>query len=41
MYHTPDLAGLLKKALPSRFNESIGLMHIKAFVFDDDIILSG
>ncbi|CAG8529520.1 6754_t:CDS:2, partial [Paraglomus occultum] len=41
MYHTPDLAGLLKKTLPSRFNESIGLMHIKAFVFDDDIILSG
>ncbi|CAG8834038.1 4675_t:CDS:2, partial [Racocetra persica] len=39
-YHTPDLKGILKKFLPSRFNEGIGLMHIKAYGFDDNLILS-
>lgn len=41
MYHTPDLTGLLKKTLPQRFNESIGLMHLKLYGFDNKIILSG
>ncbi|CAG8740510.1 4205_t:CDS:2, partial [Acaulospora morrowiae] len=41
LYHTPDLKGVLKKLIPPRFNESIGLMHIKAFGFDDNLMLSG
>ncbi|KAI7862237.1 hypothetical protein BDF14DRAFT_1858466 [Spinellus fusiger] len=41
MYHTPDLKGLLKKTLPQRFNESIGLMHMKVYGFDDTVMLSG
>ncbi|KAI9338885.1 hypothetical protein BD770DRAFT_422442 [Pilaira anomala] len=41
MYHTPDLTGILKKALPQRFNESIGLMHLKVYGFDNTVMLSG
>ncbi|KAI7894006.1 uncharacterized protein EV154DRAFT_499890 [Mucor mucedo] len=41
MYHTPDLTGLLKKTLPARFNESIGLMHLKVYGFDNKVMLSG
>lgn len=41
LYHTPELKGLLKKALPQRFNEGIGLMHMKIYGFDDAIMLSG
>jgi CDP-diacylglycerol--glycerol-3-phosphate 3-phosphatidyltransferase len=41
MYHTPDLTGLLKKTLPQRFNESIGLMHLKVYGFDNKVMLSG
>lgn len=41
MYHTPDLKGVLKKTLPPRFNESIGLMHLKVYGFDDTVMLSG
>ncbi|KAG2182016.1 hypothetical protein INT43_006942, partial [Umbelopsis isabellina] len=41
LYHTPDLNGILKKALPQRFNEGIGLMHLKVYGFDNNVILSG
>ncbi|KAI8098751.1 uncharacterized protein BX664DRAFT_319510 [Halteromyces radiatus] len=41
MYHTPDLKGVLKRTLPPRFNESIGLMHLKVYGFDDTVMLSG
>ncbi|KAI8375670.1 hypothetical protein EDC96DRAFT_303459 [Choanephora cucurbitarum] len=41
MYHTPDLTGILKKTLPPRFNESIGLMHLKVYGFDNSVMLSG
>lgn len=41
MYHTPDLKGILKKTLPPRFNETIGLMHLKLYGFDDSVMLSG
>ncbi|KAI8981874.1 hypothetical protein BDF20DRAFT_818683 [Mycotypha africana] len=41
MYHTPDLTGLLKRTLPQRFNESIGLMHLKLYGVDNSIMLSG
>ncbi|KAI9492351.1 hypothetical protein BDB00DRAFT_828653 [Zychaea mexicana] len=41
LYHTPDLTGMLKKTLPQRFNEGIGLMHLKIYGFDDSVMLSG
>ncbi|CDS04092.1 hypothetical protein LRAMOSA07047 [Lichtheimia ramosa] len=41
LYHTPDLTGVLKKTLPQRFNEGIGLMHLKIYGFDDSVMLSG
>ncbi|CAO3678833.1 unnamed protein product [Rhizopus stolonifer] len=41
LYHTPDLTGILKKALPQQFNETIGLMHLKLYGFDQTIMLSG
>ncbi|KAF9121583.1 CDP-diacylglycerol--glycerol-3-phosphate 3-phosphatidyltransferase [Mortierella sp. 14UC] len=41
MYHTPDLSGLLKQIIPPRFNEGIGLMHMKVYAFDDTLIMSG
>ena len=41
LYHTPDLNGVLKRVVPDRFNEVVGLQHIKAYVFDDDLVLTG
>eukprot|EP01135_Chromosphaera_perkinsii_P009337 Nk52_evm13s1737 gene=Nk52_evmTU13s1737 len=40
-YHTPALTGLWKKVLPPRFNEGVGLQHMKLYIFDDEIIFSG
>ncbi|XP_046352189.2 CDP-diacylglycerol--glycerol-3-phosphate 3-phosphatidyltransferase, mitochondrial-like isoform X1 [Haliotis rufescens] len=41
LYHTPDLRGLLKRVVPERFNETIGLTHLKVYLFDDSVIISG
>uniref|UniRef100_A0A060SYJ2 CDP-diacylglycerol--glycerol-3-phosphate 3-phosphatidyltransferase n=1 Tax=Blastobotrys adeninivorans TaxID=409370 RepID=A0A060SYJ2_BLAAD len=41
MYHTPNLHGVRKLAIPNRFNEGWGLQHMKLYGFDDEIILSG
>jgi CDP-diacylglycerol---glycerol-3-phosphate 3-phosphatidyltransferase len=41
LYHSPDLSGLKKRLLPARYNELIGVAHMKAYVFDDALILSG
>uniref|UniRef100_A0A8C8S6M5 CDP-diacylglycerol--glycerol-3-phosphate 3-phosphatidyltransferase n=1 Tax=Pelusios castaneus TaxID=367368 RepID=A0A8C8S6M5_9SAUR len=41
LFHTPNLRGLLKLLMPERFNETIGLQHIKVYLFDDNLILSG
>ncbi|KAL4239796.1 CDP-diacylglycerol--glycerol-3-phosphate 3-phosphatidyltransferase [Mactra antiquata] len=41
LYHTPDLRGLLKRFLPERFNEIVGLNHMKIYLADDDFIISG
>ncbi|CAK8675582.1 unnamed protein product [Clavelina lepadiformis] len=40
-YHTPSLRGAWKQFLPARFNEVIGLNHLKIFIFDDTFIISG
>ncbi len=41
LYHTPNLRGWLKWAGPERFNEVMGLQHMKIYIFDDDLVLSG
>ncbi|KPP61355.1 CDP-diacylglycerol--glycerol-3-phosphate 3-phosphatidyltransferase, mitochondrial-like, partial [Scleropages formosus] len=41
LYHTPDLRGLLRLLVPQRFNETIGVQHIKVYLFDDSLIMSG
>ena len=40
-YQTPQLRGWLKRILPSKWNELIGLQHIKVYIFDDSVIISG
>jgi CDP-diacylglycerol--glycerol-3-phosphate 3-phosphatidyltransferase len=40
-YHTPALRGILKKFAPDRWNEILGISHIKTFAFDDTLLLSG
>ena len=41
LYQTPDLRGLVKRFAPPRWNEMGGVSHYRAFVFDDDTMLSG
>ncbi|KAI8324227.1 hypothetical protein GQ54DRAFT_237369, partial [Martensiomyces pterosporus] len=41
MYHTPALSGVNKRAWPQRYNETFGLQHIKIYMFDDELIMSG
>jgi len=40
-YHTPRLRGWLKRLLPSKWNETVGLQHCKVYVFDNTLIVSG
>lgn len=41
LYHTPNLRGLKKRLTPARWNELIGLQHMKIYLFDDSVIISG
>ncbi|KAI3662028.1 hypothetical protein MP638_005476 [Amoeboaphelidium occidentale] len=41
LYHTHNLNGWMKRIVPERFNEIFGLQHMKIYVFDDEVILSG
>ncbi|KAJ2724536.1 CDP-diacylglycerol--glycerol-3-phosphate 3-phosphatidyltransferase [Coemansia sp. Benny D115] len=41
LYHTPALHGVAKRLWPARYNETLGLQHIKAYVFDDEVVISG
>ena len=41
LYHTPNLRGVLKAVGPERFNEVMGLQHMKIYIFDDSVLLSG
>lgn len=41
LYHTPNLRGLKKRFTPARWNELIGLQHMKIYLFDDSVIISG
>uniref|UniRef100_A0A914CBK0 CDP-diacylglycerol--glycerol-3-phosphate 3-phosphatidyltransferase n=1 Tax=Acrobeloides nanus TaxID=290746 RepID=A0A914CBK0_9BILA len=40
-YHTPDLRGYMKYLLAERTNEIVGLQHMKFYIFDDSILISG
>lgn len=47
-YHTSTgifeimiVSPFLKKVIPSRFIEGIGLQHMKGFVFDDTFLITG
>jgi CDP-diacylglycerol--glycerol-3-phosphate 3-phosphatidyltransferase len=41
LYHTPELRGIARQLLPERYNETLGVNHIKAYVFDDTVVISG
>lgn len=41
LYHSPDLRGLLRLFVPEKFNETIGVTHLKVYLTDDTFILSG
>lgn len=41
LYHSPSLRGLLKLLLPERFNETVALTHLKVYLTDDTLIMSG
>ncbi|KND04806.1 CDP-diacylglycerol--glycerol-3-phosphate 3-phosphatidyltransferase [Spizellomyces punctatus DAOM BR117] len=41
LYHTPAVGSLLKRLVPPRFIEGFGLQHMKIYIFDDDVLLSG
>lgn len=41
LYQTPRLQGSWSKALPSRYNELVGLQHMKLYIADDSVLLSG
>lgn len=41
LYHTPNLRGMTKRLAPPRWNELLGLQHMKVYLFDDAVLISG
>lgn len=41
LYHTPNLRGMVKSILPEKYDELIGINHMKIYLFDDTFIMSG
>lgn len=41
LYHTPRLKGLLKSVVKPPYSEILGVAHMKAYVFDDLVVMSG
>ena len=41
LYHTPNINNFLKLIVPSRFIEGFGLQHMKLYLFDNSLIVSG
>lgn len=41
LFHNPRLRGLLQRLLPDRWNEVLGVQHMKIAVFDDSVLLTG
>jgi CDP-diacylglycerol--glycerol-3-phosphate 3-phosphatidyltransferase len=40
-FHTPALHGVLKRLLPQRWNEVIGVQHVKCYIVDHVLCISG
>uniref|UniRef100_A0A915I1A3 CDP-diacylglycerol--glycerol-3-phosphate 3-phosphatidyltransferase n=1 Tax=Romanomermis culicivorax TaxID=13658 RepID=A0A915I1A3_ROMCU len=40
-FHTPLLRNWRKNFFPSRWNEIFGVQHMKLYIFDDDLLISG
>jgi CDP-diacylglycerol--glycerol-3-phosphate 3-phosphatidyltransferase len=40
-FQSPNFTWWKKMILPERLNEIVGVQHIKAYIFDDDILMSG
>lgn len=41
LFHTPALNGVLKRLLPQRWNEVIGVQHVKCYIVDHVLCISG
>ena len=41
LYHTPELRGVLKRVAPARWNEVLGVLHLKSVACDNRLLLSG
>lgn len=41
LFHTPLLYGFLRQILPTRINESWGVQHMKIYMADNTLIISG
>lgn len=41
LYHTPNLRGMTRRIVPARWNELVGLQHMKVYVADHTVIISG
>lgn len=41
LYHTPKLRGLSRLIVPEKFNETVGVSHLKVYLTDDSFIISG
>lgn len=41
LYHTPNLRGFYRWLLRGKFSETVGLQHMKIYLFDNSIIISG
>ncbi|KAI8926502.1 hypothetical protein BC831DRAFT_399920 [Entophlyctis helioformis] len=41
LYRSPAAQSTLMSLVPQRFNEVFGLQHIKAYLFDDHVLVSG
>ena len=41
LYHTPNLRGLAKRVIPERQNEALGVLHMKIYIADNNLIISG
>ncbi|XP_049820633.1 CDP-diacylglycerol--glycerol-3-phosphate 3-phosphatidyltransferase, mitochondrial isoform X2 [Aethina tumida] len=41
LYHTPLLRANIRRLMPARWNELCGLQHMKLYIFDDTLIISG
>lgn len=41
LYHTPKLRGFFKRVLSQRANEILGVQHMKVYIADNDLIITG